>query len=205
MQTEDHGLKAATRALAKGEIVILTDTPDAGPVMIMDAAKASPATINFMAKHGRGLIGLAISPGRAMQLGLVLQPLRNRQRIGPSYTYSIEARDGVSTGISAADRALTIRVAANPASQAYDLVSPGHIFPQIALPSMPGRARSCAELALSLQQAAGGGQAVAICSILTETGGDANHVHARLLAKETGLAWVAAEEAVALPDAVADN
>src|SRR4051812_667339 len=89
----------------------------------------TPEAINFMAKEGRGLICLALSPERCDELGLDLMAAKNESPFETAFTVTIEARDGVTTGISAADRAHTVQVAIDPASRPRDLVQPGHIFP----------------------------------------------------------------------------
>ncbi len=100
--------------------------------LVIPAEKASPDAINFMAKHGRGLICLAITRERVQQLGLHLMAPNNQTRHQTAFTVSIEAREGVTTGISAADRAHTISVAINPNRSRADIISPGHVFPLVA-------------------------------------------------------------------------
>lgn len=202
-QADNAQLSAAITALTRGEMVVLTDTPDAGATVIMDAGRVSDATINFMATHCRGLIGVAVTPDRAARLGLMLQPRRNNDRARPSYTYSIEARQGVSTGISAADRALTIQICADGGSQPDDLVAPGHVFPQIAMGGAPGLPLSCAEMAIALLRAAGLPPVAATCSLLTATGAAAAPADAQDLASAFGLAHIDAEDLALLPRPVA--
>src|ERR1700754_457752 len=96
--------------------------------LVIPAQMATPETINFMAKHGRGLICLALERERVEQLGLPLMSQRNGTRHQTAFTVSIEAREGVTTGISAHDRAHTIKVATDPKRNAQDIVTPGHIF-----------------------------------------------------------------------------
>src|SRR5690606_33754761 len=91
--------------------------------------KVTPAAINFMAREGRGLICLAMAPEKIDRLGLPMMASRNQSPYGTAFTVSIEARTGVTTGISAADRAHTIKVAASPNARPEDLVTPGHVFP----------------------------------------------------------------------------
>lgn len=201
-RAESAPLDAALHALATGGVVVISDTPDVGATMIMDAAQVSDAAINFMATHGRGLIGVAVTPGRAARMGLTLQPRRNHDRAGPAYTYSVEARVGVSTGISAADRALTIRVLADPRAQGGDLVTPGHIFPQIALGSETDEAPSCAELAVALLRAAGCPPVAVTCSLLTASGAAATPRDARALAEAHDLPCIGAAELATLPRSI---
>ena len=100
--------------------------------LVIPAQMATPDVINFMATHGRGLICLALTQQRCDHLGLKLMSQANESRHSTAFTVSIEAREGVTTGISAPDRARTISAAIDPASVADDIVSPGHIFPLMA-------------------------------------------------------------------------
>jgi 3,4-dihydroxy 2-butanone 4-phosphate synthase/GTP cyclohydrolase II len=122
------------RALAdirKGRMVVLTDDEDRENEgdLVMAAEKVTPAAINFMATHGRGLICLSLTDDRLRQLNLPLMVHDNTSPFGTAFTVSIEAARGVTTGISAADRARTIQAAVAPAAKPGDLVRPGHIFP----------------------------------------------------------------------------
>jgi 3,4-dihydroxy 2-butanone 4-phosphate synthase/GTP cyclohydrolase II len=117
-----------------GKPYILVDAEDReneGDIII-PAQFATPDQINFMARHARGLICLAITADRARQLRLPPMAAENRESMGTAFTVSIEAREGVTTGISAADRARTVQVAADPTRGADDIVSPGHVFPLVA-------------------------------------------------------------------------
>ena len=100
--------------------------------LVIPAQMATPDAINFMAKHGRGLICLALTPERAKQLHLELMSRSNRTRHSTAFTVSIEAKEGVSTGISAHDRAHTISVAIDPTKDYRDIMTPGHVFPLVA-------------------------------------------------------------------------
>src|SRR5438874_2462977 len=117
--------------IAAGKIVIVTDDADRENEgdLVMAAEKATPQTINFMATHGRGLICVPISNERAEQLGLQRMVVVNREMHRTDFTVSVDAAAGVTTGISAHDRAKTIRTIANPNSEPNDLVQPGHVFP----------------------------------------------------------------------------
>src|ERR1700744_4055767 len=97
--------------------------------LTMAAQFITPEAINFMRKEGGGLICLALTPERCDELGLPLMAAKNESAFKTAFTVSVEARSGVSTGISAADRARTIQVAIDPKSTAHDLVQPGHVFP----------------------------------------------------------------------------
>jgi 3,4-dihydroxy-2-butanone 4-phosphate synthase len=123
-----------------------------------------------MATHGKGLICLALTSARAVQLGIsLINPGTDRQS-GRPHGRSIEARTGVSTGISAADRARTVAVAIDPASNGDDLVSPGHVFPLIAAAGGVAERPAALEASIELVRRAGAGDAAVICSIMREDG-----------------------------------
>ena len=117
--------------IRKGKMVVLTDDEDRENEgdLVMAAAKVTPAAINFMATHGRGLICLSLTDDRLRQLNLPLMVHDNTSPFGTAFTVSIEAARGVTTGISAADRARTIQAAVAPGAKPGDLVRPGHVFP----------------------------------------------------------------------------
>ena len=117
--------------IRKGKMVVLTDDEDRENEgdLVMAAAKVTPAAINFMATHGRGLICLSLTDDLLRQLNLPLMVHDNTSPYGTAFTVSIEAAQGVTTGISAADRARTIQVAVAPEAKPADLVRPGHVFP----------------------------------------------------------------------------
>src|SRR5438067_4851961 len=117
--------------IAKGKVVIVTDDADRENEgdLVMAAEKATPQAVNFMAMHGRGLICVPISNERAEQLGLQRMVAQNREMYRTDFTVSVDASHGVTTGISAHDRAATIQTIANPKSAPDDLVQPGHVFP----------------------------------------------------------------------------
>src|SRR4026209_1559991 len=117
--------------IAAGKMVIVTDDADRENEgdLVMAAEKATPKMVNFMATHGRGLICVPISNERAEQLGLQRMVLQNREKHNTDFTVSVDAARGVTTGISAYDRATTILALANPKSAPEDLNQPGHIFP----------------------------------------------------------------------------
>src|ERR1051326_139241 len=117
--------------LRAGRIVILVDDEDRENEgdLVFAADFVSAEKINFLAKHGRGLIGMPITEEHASRLGLRPMVEQNRSRHGTNFTVSIEAAEGIATGISAHDRALTIKVAASESARPEDLVQPGHVFP----------------------------------------------------------------------------
>ncbi|MBM3298195.1 MAG: 3,4-dihydroxy-2-butanone-4-phosphate synthase, partial [Candidatus Aminicenantes bacterium] len=121
----------AVQAVRDGRLVIIVDDEDReneGDLMIA-AEKATPDAINFMTKHGRGLICLPMTPQRLEELQLPLMVSQNTARFETAFTVSIDAREGVTTGISAPDRARTVLVALDPATRPCDLARPGHVFP----------------------------------------------------------------------------
>lgn len=166
------GLDAALAAIAAGRIVVLAgDRLRGGDIDLMCAAKAvTPEVINFMATHGRGLICLAVTPERAEQLGLTLINPGTHRQTGRPFARSIEAAEGVSTGISAADRAHTVQVAMAEGANASHIHSPGHVFPLIAQPGgVLARPAAC-EASIDLARLAGAGDAAVICSIMRDDG-----------------------------------
>lgn len=165
-------LEAALAALAQGRIIILSgDRLRGGDIDFAVAARHADAdAINFMATHGRGLICLALTQAHAMRLGISLINAGSERQSGRPHGRSIEAASGVSTGISAADRARTIAVAIDTASSADDLVSPGHVFPLIAAPGGVAERPAALEAAIELVRRAGAGDAAVICSIMRDDG-----------------------------------
>src|SRR5450830_513926 len=117
--------------LRAGRMVILVDEEDRENEgdLVMAAEFVTAEAINFMAKYGRGLVCLTLTAERCEELQLPMMTTRNGTSYGTNFTVSIEAAEGVTTGISAADRAKTIQVAVNPQRGAADIVQPGHIFP----------------------------------------------------------------------------
>ena len=118
----------------KGKMFILVDDKDRENEgdLVIPGSKCNSKIINFMAKHGRGLICLALTKKQIDNLKLPLMSQINRSRMQTAFTVSIEAKRGISTGISAFDRAKTIKVAINPNSKKKDIVSPGHVFPLVS-------------------------------------------------------------------------
>ncbi|MEE4454826.1 3,4-dihydroxy-2-butanone-4-phosphate synthase [Novosphingobium resinovorum] len=151
---------------------ILVDAPDReneGDVII-PAQFATSKVINFMAKHARGLICLAISPERARALELTPMAPRNESGHGTAFTVSIEAREGVTTGISAQDRAHTIAVAVDPSKTAHDVVSPGHVFPLTARDGGVLVRAGHTEAAVDISRLAGLNPSGVICEVMNDDG-----------------------------------
>lgn len=165
-------LQAAIDALGKGEIIVITgDRLRRGDIDFAIAAKhVTPEAINFMARHGRGLICLTLTPARAVKLGISLINPGSERQSGRPFGRSIEARADVTTGISAADRAKTIEVAVAEGSNSDDLVSPGHVFPLIAVEGGTAERQAATEASIDLCRLAGCGDAAVICSIMRDDG-----------------------------------
>ncbi|PZQ99165.1 MAG: 3,4-dihydroxy-2-butanone-4-phosphate synthase [Cereibacter sphaeroides] len=155
-----------------GRMFILVDHEDRENEgdLIIPAQMCTPADINFMAKHGRGLICLALPAERIDALGLPLMSPRNSSRHETAFTLSIEAREGVSTGISAADRALTVAVAIDPTKGPADLASPGHVFPLRARDGGVLVRAGHTEAAVDLSRLAGLNPSGVICEVMNEDG-----------------------------------
>jgi len=156
----------------RGRMVILVDEEDReneGDLYI-PAAKCDAEAINFMAKYGRGLICLSLTRQRCEHLKLPLMAQNNASRHGTAFTVSIEAREGVTTGISAADRARTIEVAIDPASHAASLATPGHIFPLMARDGGTLVRAGHTEAAVDIARLAGLDPSGVICEIMNDDG-----------------------------------
>src|SRR6185503_18474832 len=155
-----------------GRMFILVDDEDRENEgdLVIPAQMATPDAINFMAKHGRGLICLALSRGRVEQLGLQLMSRHNGTRHETAFTTSIEARDGVTTGISAADRARTIAVAIDSGKGPEHIVTPGHVFPLVAKDGGVLIRAGHTEAAVDISRLAGLNAAGVICEIMKDDG-----------------------------------
>jgi 3,4-dihydroxy-2-butanone 4-phosphate synthase len=150
-------IEDALEDVRAGKMVVVCDAEDReneGDLTIA-AQFAGPDAINFMAVHGRGLICLALTPERCDRLGLDAMVADNKSPYETAFTVSIEAREGIQTGISAHDRARTIEVAINPLSEPRDLVSPGHVFPLRARPGGVLERTGQTEAAVDLARLAG--------------------------------------------------
>src|SRR5881275_3289247 len=158
--------------VAKGKLVIVTDDADRENEgdLVMAAEKATAKNVNFMATHGRGLICVPIANERAEQLGLQRMVAQNREMYRTDFTVSVDAADDVTTGISAHDRATTIRTIANPKAMPEDLVQPGHVFPLRAKDGGVLRRAGHTEAAVDLATMAGLQPAGVLCEILHDDG-----------------------------------
>jgi 3,4-dihydroxy 2-butanone 4-phosphate synthase / GTP cyclohydrolase II len=159
-------------AIRAGHMVILTDDEDRENEgdLVMAAEKVRPVDINFMTKYGRGLICLSVTEERARKLNLNPMVQDNQSQFGTAFTVSIEAARGVSTGISAKDRARTIRVAVAPEAKPSDLVRPGHIFPVVARDGGVLVRTGQTEGSVDLARLAGLAPAGVICEVMNEDG-----------------------------------
>ena len=155
-----------------GKMYILVDAEDRENEgdLIIPAQFATPDAVNFMAKYGRGLICLALEEQRAETLGLEPQNKNNGSRFETAFTQSIEAREGVTTGISAADRALTIQVAIDPDSREDDVVTPGHMFPLVAKDGGVLVRTGHTEASVDISRMAGLNPSAVICEIMNDDG-----------------------------------
>ncbi len=155
-----------------GRMFILVDDEDRENEgdLIIPAEMATPDVVNFMARHGRGLICLPLTQKRVEQLGLDLMSTNNQSRHQTAFTTSIEAREGVTTGISAADRAKTIEVAIDPKTTAADIATPGHVFPLIAQDGGVLVRAGHTEAAVDISRLAGLNPSAVICEIMNEDG-----------------------------------
>lgn len=155
-----------------GDMFILVDDEDRENEgdLVIPAEKTTSDAINFMAKHGRGLICLALSSERIRELNLPLMGNRNQSRLQTAFTVSIEAREGVTTGISAADRAQTISVAIDSSKGAKDIVSPGHVFPLIAREGGVLTRAGHTEAAVDIAKLADLNPSGVICEIMNDDG-----------------------------------
>ena len=158
--------------LRAGRMVILVDEEDRENEgdLLMAAEFVTPDAVNFMAKHGRGLICLTLTEERCRQLDLPLMVGDNRSRMGTNFTLSIEAASGVTTGISAADRARTVRAAVKKDAKPEDIVQPGHIFPLMAQKGGVLVRAGHTEAGCDLAQLAGLIPAAVICEVLKDDG-----------------------------------
>jgi 3,4-dihydroxy 2-butanone 4-phosphate synthase / GTP cyclohydrolase II len=181
----------AVEAIRAGKMIILVDDEDRENEgdLCMAAEFATAETINFMAVHGRGLICLTLTEEQIERLSLPMMaaPGRGGPPLGTAFTVSIEARQGVTTGISAADRAHTIRVAARPDCKSEDLVTPGHVFPLKARPGGVLVRTGQTEGSVDLARLAGLTPAGVICEIMNDDGSMARMPDLELFAKKHDL------------------
>lgn len=155
-----------------GKMFILVDAEDRENEgdLVIPAQMCTPEAVNFMAKYGRGLVCLTLTGDRAKQLNLQFMSMNNQSRNQTAFTVSIEAREGISTGISAHDRAHTVSVAIDPTKGATDIVSPGHVFPLVARDGGVLVRAGHTEAAVDIARLAGLYPAGVICEIMNDDG-----------------------------------
>ena len=165
-------IEEAIEDIRQGKMVVVCDDPDRENEgdLTMAAQFITPEAINFMRKEGGGLICLALTPERCDDLGLDLMAAKNESAFATAFTVSIEARSGVSTGISAADRARTIQVAIDPKSRPRELVQPGHVFPLKAKAGGVLERVGQTEAGVDLSRLAGLNPSSVICEIMNDDG-----------------------------------
>jgi 3,4-dihydroxy 2-butanone 4-phosphate synthase/GTP cyclohydrolase II len=171
-RSEFATIEEAIEEIREGRMVVVCDDEDRENEgdLTMAAQFVTPEAINFMATHARGLICLSLTPDRCDELGLDLMAAKNDSPFETPFTVSIEARDGVTTGISAADRARTIQVAIDPEATPRDLVQPGHVFPLKSKPGGVLERTGQTEAAVDLARLAGLNPSGVICEIMNEDG-----------------------------------
>jgi 3,4-dihydroxy 2-butanone 4-phosphate synthase/GTP cyclohydrolase II len=171
-QTQFATVEEAIEDIRQGKMVVVCDDEDRENEgdLTLAAQFATPEAINFMAKEGRGLICLALTPDRCDELGLDLMAAKNESPFETAFTVSVEAREGVTTGISAHDRAHTIQVAIDPGSRPRDLVQPGHVFPLKSKRGGVLERVGQTEAAVDLARLAGLNPSGVICEIMNDDG-----------------------------------
>jgi 3,4-dihydroxy 2-butanone 4-phosphate synthase/GTP cyclohydrolase II len=189
----------ALEQLRNGKMVILVDDEDRENEgdLVLAAEFATPEAINFMAGKARGLICLSLESSRVDELELAMMAPKNRSPRQTAFTVSIEAREGVTTGISAQDRAHTIRVAVDPKTKAADLISPGHIFPLRAQDGGVLVRAGHTEGSVDLARLAGLKPAAVICEIMNEDGTMARRTDLEEFSKKHQLPIVSIKEVIA--------
>jgi 3,4-dihydroxy 2-butanone 4-phosphate synthase / GTP cyclohydrolase II len=165
-------IEEAIEDIRAGRMVVVCDAEDRENEgdLTLAAQFVTPEAINFMAKHGRGLICLALTPERCDELGLDLMAAKNESPFQTAFTVSIEAREGITTGISAHDRAHTVQVAIDPTTRPQDLVQPGHIFPLKAKAGGVLERTGQTEAAVDLARMAGLNPSGVICEVMNDDG-----------------------------------
>src|SRR5947207_8637471 len=167
-----NSIESVLADLQKGKMVIVVDDADRENEgdLIMAAQFVAPATVNFMAKHGRGLICVPTNSERLQQLGIGRMVRQNRETFKTDFQISVDAARGITTGISAADRAETIRIMADPTAVPEDLAQPGHVFPLRARPGGVLQRAGHTEAAVDLVKLAGCRPIGGIWEIMSEDG-----------------------------------
>ena len=200
MSDAGASLAPALEQLARGGMILLVgDRLRGGDIdFVLPAQAVNAAAINFMALHGRGLICLALTPERALRLGISLLNSGGVRQSGRPFGQSVEARHGVDTGISAADRAHTVSVAVAEASTSDDIVSPGHVFPLITRSGGVRERPAAAEAAVDLCRLANVGDAAVLCSVMRSDGNMARFEDMRGFTAEHGIPIASIDDLLAL-------
>ena len=172
MKKNSSSITEIIKDAKKGKMFILVDNKDRENEgdLVIPGSKANPKKINFMAKHGRGLICLALTSRKVKKLNLPLMSLINKSRTQTAFTVSIESKKGISTGISAYDRAKTIKVAIKPSSSKKDIVSPGHVFPLVAKNGGVLERAGHTEASIDISKLAKLNPSAVICEVMNEDG-----------------------------------
>ena len=172
VRTPFDSVDEAIRDIERGKFIILVDDEDRENEgdLVIAARHVTPQAVNFMAQHARGLICLALTPERVEELNLPQQAVDNTATFGTAFTVSIDAKHGITTGISAADRAATIQVAIDPKAKPADLARPGHIFPLKAQQGGVLKRAGQTEGSVDLARLAGLEPAGVICEIMNDNG-----------------------------------
>ncbi|HEU0039606.1 MAG TPA: bifunctional 3,4-dihydroxy-2-butanone-4-phosphate synthase/GTP cyclohydrolase II [Verrucomicrobiae bacterium] len=182
-------IESVVADIRKGRMVIVVDDADRENEgdLIMAAQHVTPAAVNFMAKHGRGLICVPTNSERLQQLGVERMVKQNREVFGTDFQVSVDAAKGITTGISAADRARTIEIMADPTAVPEDLVQPGHVFPLRARPGGVLQRAGHTEAAVDLARLAGCRPIGVICEIMNDDGSMARLPQLLKFARRHGL------------------
>src|SRR5438270_1776621 len=172
MKQRFNSIESVIADLRQGKMVLVVDDADRENEgdLIMAAQFVTPEAVNFMAKHGRGLICVPTTSERLQQLGVERMVRQNRETFKTDFQVSVDAAHGITTGISAADRAETIRIMADPTAVPDDLVQPGHVFPLRARPGGVLQRAGHTEAAVDLARLAGCRPIAVICEIMSEDG-----------------------------------
>ncbi len=191
-------IEDAIKEIAQGRMVILVDDEDRENEgdLCMAAGKVTAADINFMAKHGRGLICLTLTPERVKELNLRMMTDVNTSSFGTAFTVSIEAKKGVTTGISAHDRAVTIKTAIDPKTRPDDLARPGHVFPLRSKPGGVLQRAGQTEGSVDLARMAGLYPAGVICEVMSDDGTMARVPELSQFAKKHGIKLVTIKDLI---------
>jgi len=192
-------IEKAIAAIAAGQVVVVVDDEDRENEgdLIFAASKATPELVGFMIRHTSGVICVAMEGDELDRLDLPPMTVVNEDRKGTAYAVSVDARDGISTGISAADRAHTIKVMSDSATEPRDLTRPGHVFPLRAMPGGTLRRTGHTEAAVDLARLAGLTPAGVICEVVHDDGSMMRSPALREFANEHGLVMISIADLIA--------